>query len=74
MRTHTDEMGAKTPIPDAGNLLGFAVRQLESIAESRFSQDICGFCRILLDLLAKLVYDDVQILHLVAIIWPPNRL
>src|SRR5580704_9187833 len=74
LRTHTDEMGSKTPIADAGRVLGFAVRQLESVAESGFGQDICGFCRILLDLLSKLIDDDVQVFHLVAIIWPPNRL
>jgi|ERR1019366_4652057 hypothetical protein len=62
------------PDEDAGRWLGFAARQLEPVAEPGFREDISGFRGVSLDLLAKLVDDDVQVLDLVAIIWSPNRL
>src|ERR1035441_2195184 len=74
MRTHWDEIGSKILTAVVGRELGFAAWQLEPVTESGFGEDISGSCGVLLDLLAKLVNDDVQVLYLIAIIRPPNRL
>ena len=74
MQTNWDEIRSKALSADVGRGLGFVAGQLEPVAEPGFGEDISGFGGISLDLLAKLIDDDVQVLHLVAIIWPPNRL
>ena len=74
MRTHWDEVRSKILTADAKQELGVVAGQLEPVAEPRFGEDISGFCGISLDFLAKLINDDVQVFHLVAIIWPPDRL
>ena len=65
---------SKIVTADTGGELGFAARQLEPVTEPGFGEDVSGVRGISLDLLAKLVDDDVQVLDFVAIIWPPNRL
>ena len=59
---------------DAGGELGSAGGQLKPVAEPGFSEDISGFRGISFNLLAKLVNNDVQVLHFVTIIWPPDGL
>ena len=74
MRTHWDEIGSKILTAGTVELLGFCARKVKSVPKPGFAEDISGTTGISLDLLAKLVDDDMQVFHLVAIIRAPNRL
>src|ERR1039457_4623281 len=54
--------------------LGSAGGQRKPVAEPGFSEDVSGFRGILFNLLAKLVDNDVQVLHFVTIIRSPDGL
>jgi|NGEPerStandDraft_8_1074529.scaffolds.fasta_scaffold321653_1 hypothetical protein len=74
MGRYWDEIGSNILTAGTVQVLGFSARKVKSVAEPGFAEDISGTAGISLDLLAKLVNDDMQVFHLVAIIRSPNRL
>lgn len=48
--------------------------QVEAVTGPRFGNEVFGFGRIRLDLLAQLIYENGEVLNLVSILGAPNHL
>ena len=61
-------------MPSLFGLLVGVIRQMETVTEPRFGDDVTGMGRVHFNLFAQLIDYHVQVLNFVAIVGPPDSL